>query len=157
VAPRSARVRELIGLACYRCSHWQEALRELLAYRRLTGFMDENHVIADCYRALDHPERALEVCAEVLPQRVSPAVWAEARIITASILADQGDIARALVELKRADLEPKQVQAYHLRLWYVLGDILERGSRPAEARAAWERIYAEDPDFFDVAERIQAG
>jgi tetratricopeptide (TPR) repeat protein len=157
LAPRSGRIRELLGLTSYRCGNWQEALRELLAYRRLTGLLDENHVIADCYRALDHPERALAVCAEISPQRVSPAVWAETVIIAASTLAEQGETERALAELKRGDLEPRQVQEYHLRLWYVLADTLERAGRTAEARATWERIYAEDPDFFDVGDRLQRG
>ncbi|MGH2771355.1 MAG: tetratricopeptide repeat protein, partial [Actinomycetota bacterium] len=64
-APRSARVRELLGLAAYRAGRWKEALGELLAYRRLTGQLDQNHLIADCYRAQGRPERALEVCDEV--------------------------------------------------------------------------------------------
>jgi tetratricopeptide (TPR) repeat protein len=155
VAPRSGRVRELLGLASYRSGNWQEALRELLAYRRFTGLLDESHVIADCYRALGHPERALAVCAEILPRSVSPAVWAETVIIAASTLAEQGDVERALTELKKADLEPREVQDYHLRLWYVLADTLERAARREEARAVWERIYADDPDFFDVSDRLQ--
>jgi tetratricopeptide (TPR) repeat protein len=157
VAPRSGRVRELLGLASYRSGNWQEALRELLAYRRLTGLLEESHVIADCYRALGHPERALAVCAEISPRAVSPAVWAETVIIAASTLAGQGEVERALAELKKADLEPRQVQDYHLRLWYVLADILERAGRQTEARAVWERIYAEDPDFFDVTDRLRQG
>jgi tetratricopeptide (TPR) repeat protein len=154
LAPRSGRLRELLGLAYYQTGAWHEALSELLAYRRLTAFLDENHVIADCYRALGNTQRALTVCREVKPDRVSLAVWTETVIVAASTLADQGELARAIAELKHADLEPRQVQPYHLRLWYVRADLLERAGRMAEARAAWERIYAEDPDFFDVAERL---
>ena len=155
MAPRSGRVRELLGLASYQAGNWQEALRELLAYRRLTALLEESHVIADCYRALGHPERALAVCEEISPRSVSPAVWAETVIVAASTLAEQGDFGRALAELRRADLEPREVQDYHLRLWYVMADILERAGKPDEARAVWERIYADEPDFFDVAERLK--
>jgi tetratricopeptide (TPR) repeat protein len=156
-APRSPRVRELLGIAAYRTGEFQEALKELLAYRRLTGFVDENHVIADCQRALGQPERALATCAEVTPQRVSPAVWAETKIIAASTRADQGDLDGALKEIRTADVEPREMQDYHLRLWYVAADILERMGRHDDARTLWERVYAEDPDFFDVADRLRAG
>jgi tetratricopeptide (TPR) repeat protein len=155
MAPRSGRVRELLGLAAYRSGNWQEALRELLAYRRFTGLLEETHVIADCYRALGHPDRALAVCSEITPGAVSPTVWAETVIVAASTLAEQGDFDRALTELKKADLEPREVQGYHLRLWYVLADILERAGRPDDARPVWERIYADEPDFFDVADRLK--
>src|SRR5947208_2570884 len=40
LAPRSGAVRELLGLALYRAGRFQEALRELQAYRRITGRVD---------------------------------------------------------------------------------------------------------------------
>lgn len=153
-AARSGRVRELLGLSCYRSGRWREALRELLTYRRLTGSPDENHVIADCYRALGQADRALEVCAEVSPDKVTPEVWSETVIVAAATLADQGHLDAALAQLARTDLEPRQVEGHHLRLWYVLSDLQERAGRTEEARSGWERIYAEDPRFFDVAERL---
>jgi tetratricopeptide (TPR) repeat protein len=154
-APRSARVRELLGLAAYRAGRWKEALGELLAYRRLTGQLDENHLIADCYRAQGRPERALEVCDEVSRDRVPPELWAEVVIVAASALADRGMLAEALARLSRADLEPQQVNPYHLRLWYVQADLLERAGRREEALQIWERISAEEPSFFDTEERLR--
>jgi tetratricopeptide (TPR) repeat protein len=152
--PRSGRIRELLGLSYYRMGRWRDALREMLAYRRLTGRVDENHVIADCYRALQRPEKALEAIDEVAPKDVEPEVWAEVAIVAASTLAEFGEIDRALARLARADLNPIQVEPYHLRLWYVRSDLLERAGRNREARAGWERIAAEDPAFFDVEERL---
>jgi tetratricopeptide (TPR) repeat protein len=156
-APRSPRVRELLGLAAYRTGEFHEALKELQTYRRLTGFLDENHVIADCQRALGQPARALATCAEVVQQRVSPSVWAETKIIAAATLADEGDFDGALREIRQADVDTRETQDYHLRVWYVAGDILERMGRHDDARSLWERVYAEDPDFFDVEDRLQAG
>lgn len=155
-AQRSGRVRELLGLALYHAGNYREAVRELLTYRRLTGLVDQNHVIADCYRALGRPERALEVCHEVAPERVSPEIWAEVLIVSASTLADQGDLERALAQTDRGELKPGKIEPYHLRLWYVRADLLERAARHREAAALWERISAEDPQFFDVAERLRA-
>ena len=36
-----------------------DAVTELKAYKRLTGMTDQNHLIADCYRALGKPEEAV--------------------------------------------------------------------------------------------------
>ncbi|MGH2810142.1 MAG: hypothetical protein ACRDIA_04585, partial [Actinomycetota bacterium] len=118
-APRSGLTRELLGLAYYRDEKWHEAARELLTYRRLTGSLDENHVIADCYRALGRPDRALEIVEEVKQADVDPEIWAELAIVAAGALADKGERQRALVHLLKADLRPRSVQEYHLRLWDV--------------------------------------
>lgn len=155
-AQRSARVRELAGLALYRASRYRDAVRELLTYRRFTGRLDQNHVIADCYRALGRPDRALEICHEVTPGKVSPEIWNEVLIVAASTLADQGDIEKALAQLARADLNPPEVEPHHLRLWYVRADLLEKAGRGKEAKAMWERISTEDPNFFDVSQRLKS-
>ncbi len=154
IAPRAARVRELLGLCLYRAGRWQEAVRELLAFRRMTGSVEENHVIGDAYRALGRPDRALELISEVPRRKVPADLWAEVVIVAAGALADKGELDQALLRLARADLEPRSVEPYHLRLWYVRSDLLERAGRHEEARAGWERIAAEDPDFHDVMERL---
>lgn len=153
-APRSSRICELLGLALYHAGNWKEALRELLTYRRLTNSVDQNHVIADLYRAQGRPDRALEVAAEVRPGDVSPVVWAETVIVAAGALADKEDLRGALAMMNRAELDPGEVEPYHLRLWYALADLLERAGRRREAEEAWSRIVAEEPDFFDVQERL---
>ena len=145
---------ELLGLAYYRLGKWKEALRELLTYRRATNSTDQNHVIADLYRAQGRPDRALEVTAEVRSDKTSPELWAETMIVAAGALADKEDLRGALAMLNRVDLNPDEVESYHLRLWYVLGDLLERSGRRQEATEQWERIAAEDPDFFDVQQRL---
>lgn len=154
-AQRSGRVRELAGLALYRGGSYRDAVRELLTYRRFSGRLDQNHVIADCYRALGRPDRALEICHEVTPDRVTPEVWAEVLIVAASILADQGDLEKALAQTDRAERTPPRVETYHLRLWYVRADLLEKTGRRKEAKTLWERISALDPNFFDVGERLR--
>lgn len=156
ISSRSGRVRETLGLAYYHADHWQEAARELLAARRMTGSSAQNHVIADAYRALGRPERSLEICDEVRRDAVDPEVWAEVTIVAASALADQGKLEQALARLTRAELEPKAVEPHHLRLWYVRADLLERMGRRADAKRGWDRIMAEDPAFFDVAERARS-
>lgn len=154
LAPRSARTMELLGLAYYHQGQWKEALRELLTYRRLTSALDQNHVIADCYRAQQRPDRALEVCAEVSPEEASPETWTETAIVAAGALSDKGDVRGALAMLNRVDTGGDSVEMYHLRLWYVMADLLERSGRRREAAELWKRIVAEDPYFFDAEQRL---
>jgi tetratricopeptide (TPR) repeat protein len=153
-APRSGRIRELLGLSYYSLGRWHDALRELLTYRRLTGRKDQNHVIADCYRADGKPDKALHTVNEATVKDVPPEIWSELMIVAASMIAESGDISRALAQLARAELKPKKVEPHHLRLWYVRADLLEKAGRTKEAKRDWEAIAAEDPTFFDVADRL---
>lgn len=153
-APRSPRILELLGLANYQLGRWRQTLSFLGAFRRMTGSQEQNHLIADTYRALGRPDRALEICAEVTEGSVSEQIWAETMIVAAGALADKGEASRALTMLARADAEPASgLQPHHLRLWYVRADLLEGLGRKAEAGRLWSRIMAEDPEFFDVPER----
>ena len=45
---------------------------------------------------------------------------------------------------------------HHLRVWYVMADVLERSGRRSEAADRFRRIMEHDPDAFDVAERLSA-
>lgn len=154
LVPRSARIRELAGLAHYNSGNWREAVRELLTYRRLTGRVDQNHVIADSYRGLGRPEKAIEICGQVSRRLVSQGIWTELVVVAASAYADNGQIDKALAQLARGELEPKSVEPHHLRLWYVRADLLERAGRQREAQSVLRRISAEDPDFYDVSRRL---
>lgn len=153
-ANRSSLVREFLGLCLYRQERWQEAARELLTFRRFTGSRAQNHVIADCYRALKRPDRALEICSEVSRRDVSPEVWAEVCIVAAGAHADRGQLDHALHSLSRADINPRAIEPYHLKLWYVKADLLEKAGRRDEARNTWELIASVDPDYFDVADKV---
>jgi Flp pilus assembly protein TadD len=154
LAQRSARVRELLGLSLYHAGDFKEALREFQAFKRMSGSLEQNHLIADCYRADGRPDKALEVLGEVKPKDVVEEVWVEVLIVAASTLADKGQFDRALSQLSRGDLQPKEVQPHHLRLWYVRAEILEKAGKQEEARAQREKIAREDPEFFDVSEKL---
>ncbi len=153
-APRSPRISELLGLCLYHLGNWKDALSELLAFRRLTNSVEQNHVIADLYRALGRPHRALETTAEVSPADVTPEVWVETMIVAAGALGDQGELNRAITMLARADPGTGTVEPYFLRHWYARADLLERAGRREEAKNLWRRIVAEDPEFFDAEERL---
>lgn len=151
---RSAAVREVLGLALYGQGRWQEALTELKAYRRFSGRADQNHVIADCLRAVGKPQEAVPLAEEELRAKVSPEAKAEAVIVAASALADQERFAEALAFLARAKTKEGVSAPYTLRLWYVRGDILAKAGRRDEAAGEFRRIMRHDASAFDTAERL---
>ena len=153
IALRSTSARELLGLAYYRAGRWQEAVRELGAFRRLAGTSEQNPVIADSYRALGKPERALELVDEIDPAQVSPAIFYEGAIVAAGALSDMGRIADAIRRLESIDLEPDEPREHHVRAWYALGDLLEKRGRFTQARGWFEAVAARDPESTDAPER----
>ena len=153
LALRAATVRELLGLALYRAGRWRDAARELAAFRRLSGTVEQNPVLADCYRALGRPERALELCDELRGGTVADAVAYEAAIVAAGALLDMGRVDDAIARLETLDLDPEVAEEHHLRAWYVLADLLERRGRFTQARELFEAVAGVDADLTDAPER----
>jgi tetratricopeptide (TPR) repeat protein len=152
IALRAAGPREFLGLAYYRSGRYAEAARELAAFRRLSGSTDQNPVLADCYRALEKPAKAVEYCDEVLPSS-PPEIYYEANIVGAGALADMGRLDEAIARLESLDLRPEVAEPHHVRAWYVVADLLERKGRFTQAREWFEAAAAADPDGTDAAER----
>lgn len=157
VAPRSAVVREALGIARYNLGEFDDAAAELGAYRRMTGRVDQNHLIADCARAAGRADKVRTHVLEMADAGAPADRLAEAWIVLAGALADSGDLrgARELLDL-RADLEPSSVGPEHLRLWYVAGDLAERSGDLPAAREWFGAILSLDEDFADAADRAEA-
>jgi tetratricopeptide (TPR) repeat protein len=155
-APRSGAVREVLGIARYRLGSFEEALADLKAYKRITGRVDQNHLIADCLRAIGRPQEAVSLAEEELAGVASRDAKAEAVVVAASALADSGRYSEALAFLRRARTEADVARPSTLRLWYVKGDILARAGRREDALREFRRIMRYDPTAFDVAERVAA-
>ncbi len=153
-APRSGAVRELLGMALYQGERFRDALRELQAYRRITGRMDQNHLIADCHRALGAPEKAIEPVREALRAPIDEDARAEAAIVGASALADLGRFEEALGMIRAFRTDERTARSFDLRLWYTAGDILERAGRRHEAALEFARVIDHDASAFDAADRL---
>jgi tetratricopeptide (TPR) repeat protein len=154
LAPRSAAVREVLGLALYGLERFREALTEMQAYRRMSGRADQNHIIADCLRAVGRPDRAVPLAEEALASRGVPlAARTESVIVAASALADQGKFDQALGMLRRIRTRDDVAGQEVLRVWYVTGSILEQAGRKGEARREFQKIVRHDPGAYDAAER----
>ncbi len=154
IALRAIPAREFLGLAYYAAARWQEAARELAAFRRLSGSTSQNPVIADCYRATGKPEKAIEICDQMRPGEVERAAFYEGSIVAAGALADMGRVEEAVERLRSLDLRPAVAEAHHIRAWYALGDLLEKQGRFTQAREWFEAVDAADPDATDAAERV---
>lgn len=159
LAPRAGSIREALGVAYYLAEQYDEALAELQTYRRVTGRADQNHLLADCHRALGRgTEKVADLVAEMREDREIPLDRrVEGHIVWASSLADGGDVGAGRATLRRlleetADDEPTEA---HLRLWYVAADLAERAGDRAAARRWFQRIDEVAEDFFDVPERLR--
>jgi tetratricopeptide (TPR) repeat protein len=153
MALRSASAREFLGLAHYQVGNWAEAIKELAAFKRITGSVEQNHVLADSYRAVRKPEKALELCEEVLGSRPEEQIGYEAAIVAAGALADLKRYDDAIKWLESLDLQPAVAQEHHLRAWYVLGDLQERKGRYTQARQWFEAVAGADADLTDAPDR----
>ena len=155
-APGSASVRELYGLTLYRLGHWKLAITELEAFRRLTGSTEQHPVLADCYRAMKRYAEVESLWDELKETSPSAELVAEGRIVMAGALADRGEYERAIRLLEAATRNQKRMKLHHLRVLYVLADIVERAGDVPRARQLFRKVADADPAFADVQARIRA-
>ncbi len=155
MALRAVSIREFLGLAYYHQGRWQESARELSTFRRISGTTEQNPVLADSYRAMGKPEKALEYVDEIRRGTVPDAVYFEGAIVGAGALADMDRLDEAVSRLEALDLRPKVAEAHHLRVWYMLGDLLVRKGRFTQAREWFEAVASADPEMTDASERVE--
>ena len=154
--PTAASVRELLGLTHYRLGNYRKAAKELETFVELTGSVEQDPVLMDCYRAQHRWAKVSELWEEVAAASPSAELVTEGRIVAAGALADQGQLTEAIALLERKAGPVKRPRPYHLRLWYALADLEERIGNHARARALFARIAARDPQFADVTSREAA-
>ncbi len=156
-APDVPSVRELAGLALYRLGKWADAAGHLEAFRAATRSVEQDPVLADCYRALGRHAKVDVLWEELREASPEPELMAEGRIVAAGSLADRGDLKGAIRLLERGPLEPRRdIRPYHLRLWYALADLHERAGDAPRARELFARVVDVDASLADAAERLHA-
>ena len=151
LSPRAATIRELLGLAAYRAERWDEALRELRTFRRMTGDLSHMSVEMDCLRALGRPSEVTKTWERLRDLETSPSVSHEARVVYASFLLDQGRPrdAWAIIKPGRLVASPSPGE---LRLWYVAAKVALAAGDAAAARKLVAALDAQNPDFEGVNE-----
>jgi hypothetical protein len=58
--------------------------------------------------------------------------------------------------MQRATDTPKKPKEYHLRQWYVLGDLYDRSGDVVAARRFFGLVASVDAEFADVLERLRS-
>lgn len=154
-APSAASVRELLGLTLYQLGRWRPAATELEAFRELTDALDQNPVLADCYRAVGRHTDAEELWEELRQASPSAELVAEGRIVAAGSLADRGLLADAIRLLESAP-RGKKAREHHLRTAYALADLRERAGDVSRARELFAWVAGVDDGFADVRQRLSA-
>lgn len=156
-APRLAVVREATGEAAYAAGHYAEALAELRAAKRMNGATAYLPIMADCHRALGHPEQALKLAKSPSVVNFAPEAKAEMTLVEAGARRDMGQLDAALRTLELAPLTSKTRAAWVVRLRYAYADTLEAAGRETDALAWFHRTHAIDSDeITDAAERAEA-
>jgi tetratricopeptide (TPR) repeat protein len=152
--PNVGAAHEVAGIAYYRLGEWRRAVAELEQARALHPTPEQLPVLADCFRAMRRYREVEQVWRQIRESSPAPAVMAEGRIVAAGAMADQGDIAGALALMLRVADAPKRVRDYHLKQWYVIGDLYDRSGDIPRARNFFKRVAQVDPRYADVGDRL---
>ena len=154
--PDAPAVMELYGLTLYRLGRWRQAAKQLRELHLRTGSFDQFPVIADCERALGHPERVRELWDELRRSGVDHEVLVEGRLVMAGALADGGALDSAIALLEPEQRNRRNPSLAHLRQWYALADLYERAGDLPRARQLFGRVALADPEALDAPERLRA-
>ncbi|MFM7029766.1 MAG: hypothetical protein ACKOWK_01705 [Micrococcales bacterium] len=141
-AGRIGVVRETLALTAYTIGDFALALREMQAYRRISGKDDQLPIMVDCERGLGRPDKALELGRSVDPKTLDAGVRVNLAIAMSGARLDRGENQLALAELEIKELNPESVFDYSPHLFRAYGDTLEILERSDEAKR-----------WFDLADR----
>lgn len=155
LAGRVAVVREAAGYAAYEAGHYDVALSELRAARRMSGRAEYLPVMADCERGVGRPERALLLADDPGVRSLDAEGRAELALVLSGALRDLGRPEDAERTLRTAlPARPPQAQ-WVARLQYALGDLLAEAGRTDDAVAAFSAAEAGDLEgALDAGERL---
>ncbi len=159
-APRVAPIREAFGVARYLAEDFAGALTELQAYVRISGRNDQNHVIADCHRALGRDLARIEDVARPLVEddRAPADRRSEAAIVLAAAYGD-ADRPQDGIELLQSVLSERRDRDldHHLRVRSLVADLAVRtGDRELAARQLQVLLAADDDGQFEAQDRLDA-
>ena len=151
LAPRSATIRELLGLSAYRTGNWEEGLRELRTFRRLTGDLIHMPVEMDCLRALGRSHDVTKTWERLNELDHSATVSHEARVVYASFLLDEGRPRDAWEVIKPGRLVANPSPG-ELRRWFVAARVAIAAGDKDAARRIIAALDEQELDFEGVEE-----
>lgn len=155
LSPRAGTIRELLGLSAYRAGQWEESLRELRTFRRITGDLLHVPVEMDCLRALRRDGDIEKLWQQMAEHDLTPVVGNELRVVYGSFLLDDDRPREAWEVVKPARLvaDPRPGE---LRRWFVAARAAMAAGDPAAARKILAAVDEQDVDFEGVDELRRA-
>jgi hypothetical protein len=146
LAARLGGVREAVAITAYLAEHYDEALTEFRAVRRMTGNHEVLAMMADCERALGRPEKALLLTRDKDARNVSEATQMELLIVAAGARRDMGQTAAAVQTLEVPELTKRTRADWLPRLRYAYADALEAAGRTDDALIWFHRAAGSDAE-----------
>ncbi|MFC9692006.1 hypothetical protein ACFTSF_25875 [Kribbella sp. NPDC056951] len=146
LAARLGGVREAVAITAYLAEHYDEALTEFRAVRRMTGNHEVLAMMADCERALGRPEKALALAQDKHVRDLSEPTQIELLIVTAGARRDMGQTAAAIQVLEVPELTKRTRADWLPRLRYAYADALAAADRTEEALVWFHRAAGADAD-----------
>ncbi len=146
LAARLGGVREAVAITAYLAEHYDEALTEFRAVRRMTGNHEVIAMMADCERALGRPDKALALLKDKHVHDVSEATQIELLIVAAGARRDKGQTAVAVQMLDVPELAKRTRAEWLPRLRYAYADALAEAGRTDDALVWFHRAAGVDGD-----------
>jgi len=146
LAARLGGVREAVAITAYLSEHYDEALTEFRAVRRMTGNHEVLPAMADCERALGRPEKALALSREKQVIGLEEGSQIEMLIVAAGARRDMGQTAAAIQTLEVPELTKRTRAEWLPRLRYAYADALAEAGRTEEALVWFHRAAGADAD-----------
>ena len=153
-ASRLALVREAVGVAAYRCQDYKFALSELKAARRISGNPDTLSLIADCERALNRPEKAIEIMNEKDINQMDRVDYHELMITIVGARKDLGQKDAGLALAKIKEFNSSDVSESVAKMRFVYAQTLLDLGRTEEAKIWFEKTLKSDPENFTGAKEM---
>jgi tetratricopeptide (TPR) repeat protein len=146
LAARLGGVREAVAITAYLAEHYDEALTEFRAVRRMTGNHEVLAMMADCERALGRPEKALTLTRDKHARDLSEATQIELLIVAAGARRDLGQTAAAIQTLEVPELTKRTRAEWLPRLRYAYADALAEAGRTDDALIWFHRAAGVDAE-----------
>ena len=154
LAARLGAVREAVAVTAYLAGHYDEALTEFRAVRRMTGNQDVLPAMADCERALGRPDKALALSRDKAVDLLEPSSRIEMLIVASGARRDMKQYAAAVQALEIPELTKRTSAEWLPRLRYAYADALLDAGRRDDALIWFHRSAGVDHDHVtDAAER----
>ncbi len=155
-ATRVAAVREVVGVTAYAVGEYAVALSELQAAKRISGQVDLLPMMADCYRALGKPDKAVEILQSKEASKLLVDEYSELVLVAAGARKDQGNLSAAMALVKNNVMIKGKPEFSALRLRFFYAETALAAGDKDTAREWFKKCLDLDPaDELEVKEILQ--